>query len=303
MAITRLPNINDVASIIENSLNNISAALQASSDISTEIVFKITPEISVYDEMQTSLDSDDNEVRYTPGLLQSLGNFDMTQDVNYTSILESFVLDIYGYEDDREDFKTIMDEYIFQRSHTGDSTQSSNIIFDYIGYRTNYTVSKPIIVGHINSQDGSGIDRFLSSNSFMFTFEDGGISYNDTTLEIDGTEVPYLTYQVSPTNSAVSATWLNEDLTKNITIGSSFTIQIDLPVLSSNAKIVSLLAEAKGLTNNTTNTINTTHTIEFSDSITTETYNCIISQAPYGVQYGGTEGFSLTFVPYKSGVL
>lgn len=303
MAITRLPNIDDVASLIETTLNSISASMKLAGDITSELVYKITPEVMTYDEMVTKADSNDNDVRLTPGLLQSLGNFDMTQDLNYTSIIESFVLDIYGYDEDMEDHKKIMDEYIFQRSHIGDMTQSNDLIFDYIGYRTNYIVNKPIITGHINSEDGSGIDRFISTNSFYFTFEDGGISYNDTELKIDEVTIPYLSYQVSPTNSLVSNIWLNEDLTKNIAVGSSFTISITLPTLSSNAKIVSLLAEAKALTTNTTNTLNTVHTVYFSDSITNETHTCILTSAPYGTEYASNESFSLTFVPYKTEVL
>ena len=109
MAITRLPNINDISQLIENSLNNISAAMKDASAITSEIVYKISAEVAEYDEMVTKEDSNDVAVRYTPGLLISLGNFDMTQDMNYTSIQEAFVLDIYGYDLDMEDHKKIMD--------------------------------------------------------------------------------------------------------------------------------------------------------------------------------------------------
>ena len=302
MAITRLPNINDISQLIENSLNNISAAMKDASAITSEIVYKISAEVAEYDEMVTKEDSNDVAVRYTPGLLISLGNFDMTQDMNYTSIQEAFVLDIYGYDLDMEDHKKIMDEYIFQRSRTGDISQSNDLVFTLLGYKTNYTLGKPIMSGHIKSQDGSGVDRFVSTNTFYFYFEDGGISYNEVSLTIDNTQVPFLNYQVSPSNSLVSNIWLNEETTKSLVVGTGYTIQIDLPVFSSNAKIVSLLAEAKALTASTP-TLNTTHTIVFNDSITSETYTCTLSSAPFGIQYGGNESFSLTFVPFKSGIL
>lgn len=283
---SKIVGLPDIAQLIEDDLNLLSSTLFAANEIDTEIVFNITADSQEYSVMTTTANTNGDDIYYTPGILEKI-QFNISSNRNMSSYKEGYSLKLYGYFDEMEHVRIIYDKYIMEQKGA------------YMTYNS-WLITKSVqgidFAAPIDPDDGTGKDRFLSIATMLYSFLDGGIHHSNTTLLIDGVQMPYKSLDIDREKQVKGGPYSTSDTMEARPNTQTLSIGIAFDLLSSNTKMVEL---AKDSTEE--NFMKNTYTIIYNDGVIDLNYDIYLSNGKYHLNEDGIATLTCTFNKHRSG--
>lgn len=276
----------DIAQLIEDDLNALSETLYDAGEIESEIEFNITADAQEYNIATTQQNSDGEDVKYTPGILEKI-NFDITSDPNMSLYDEVYSLQLYGYYSEMEDVRIIYDKYIIDQKGAYITLNGWLIKKQALGID---------FAAPIDPDDGTGKDRFLSASTLLYSFLDGGIHATQTVFSIDSIRIPFYTLDMERNKTPKGGSFSSTDTLESRPNTQTLAFSIVFPLLSSNTKMVEL---AKDITEE--NYLSNNYTLTFTDGIVNLSYPVYLSGGKYELNQDGISTIKATFNIYRDG--
>jgi len=270
-----------IANLIQSELNTTAESLYDDTTIDNKVVFFITPNVATYDEkVEMEFKTNDN-ILYTPILLQRTSS-NMIDDYVLGTYIEAFNLEILGYEEDKEDLEKILDQYVYE-----ENLNDSKTVGTWKVLKSN--TSRAVFMQTIASTNGTNKKRIRYMISFTWEFILGGLKDESSTFTIDGTQVDVIGAAYTSDKTTISNI---EYADTNVTpIGATgFTLSLTLPVQTTNAKNIALFQDLQS------KKFNKAYEIVWTiDGFTTKTYSMIMRSG--GMNYGRDQllSYTLTF--------
>lgn len=160
--------------------------------------FNITDDVQIYQNR----DIKKNNRRFTPGIIRAIPG-SMVPSTSWGVFTTSYELEIYGYRDERHKIKEIFREFV--NTYNGRQylpEQGSDLV----------SGDKPIIIttgdlimeDFTGSSDGKNESSFVAYINLIFSVFVGGLSAKETSLKIDGIDIPFDEIQYKQDKSLVS---------------------------------------------------------------------------------------------------
>ena len=232
----------EIAATIETALNATSVKLLGLGFISEGITFNITSDFQEYTEMENAQD-----VTFTPGVLQMVGG-EVGQAKGYSEFNDDYLLNIYGYHEQRDILRDILNDYSLVQS------QITETIGDW---RAVKKFSRPTLIGPTLLD---GIDRMIGTLLINYTFTELGVGKNDCIIEINGEIVPYHQFKASKEKNPVGYNFVNTTTTKSLNTKLYNVYSIIMPYVRTNDVTVRILQDIL-----TDNFFSATYNINYED--------------------------------------
>lgn len=147
--------------------------------------FNMTDNIQIYHSKQIKKGGR----RYTPGIIRQIPG-GMTPDSNWGVYSSQFEIEIYGYREERDQVKEIIRELVKEYNGRAYDPEPGNIVIDdnKIGV---LAIGDLIFDSFVNSEDGTNTERFTAHFNLVISVFMGGLSAKETSLKIEGIEIPF----------------------------------------------------------------------------------------------------------------
>lgn len=197
--------LNALAKDIQSKLEDISFGIGEEENF---IQFSITDDIQIY--QNTNLKK--NNRTFTPGILRQIpGGFGPDQQWGVYSA--QYQLEVYGYRKERNELREVFGEFI--RTYNGNDyvPELGYDVFedDRVGV---ISLGEFIIDDYDNSNDGTNTNRLTGYLDIMISVFVGGLSAKETSIKIEGVEIPFDEIQYKQDKSLVSTLPLS-NMTEN----------------------------------------------------------------------------------------
>ena len=169
---------NEIALQLQTDLNTIASSLYGAETIAKKIVFRVTPFVQDYDKWTQMEYAAGDDIFYTPVLIQRMGS-NVIDDAVQGSYTDSFTVDIYGYETDKEALEKIFNTYTYNETVNDSKVVGAWTILKARTERLKFVRTYP-------STDGRLKNRVHFAMGFVWQFILGGIPDEDSTFTIDG---------------------------------------------------------------------------------------------------------------------
>ena len=169
----------EIALQLQTDLNTLATSLYEADTIAHKIVFRVTPFTQEYDKWTQMEYAVGDDVFYTPILIQRMGS-NVIDDAVQGSYMESFSVDIYGYEMDKDSLEKVFNLYTYNETQNDSKVVGSWTILKARTERVTFRATYP-------ATDGRGKKRIYYTFGFVWQFVLGGIPDEDSSFTIDGT--------------------------------------------------------------------------------------------------------------------
>jgi hypothetical protein len=250
--------LTEIAAIVEQELNDIAVELYNDDELSNKIVFKITADFQDYQRSLTKEFEVDDEVVYTPGVLERI-NFEQFPDSEIGMYSEEYSINIYSFFKDNADIRKIFDTYVYRENTTNRLITEG----DWLIQKTTRAID---LSGEIEPQDGTGEEREVGVFTFAWSFLDGGVHSSKVVVKIDNVRIPINAFSLSKEKINFPATNLSYGELSALILNGGFTLTLNMPYTTSNAKVKEILDD---IIKNTS--LFKTYSINISDGNVNET--------------------------------
>ena len=226
----------EIANIVDTELNDLAKQMYTDGDITTKFVFYGTADLVTYERFQLGEYELDVYEKITPFLLRSV-NFAQSPE-DYTRYEESFELILYGYENEKTDLERVFNKFTYTEN-------TINRVVTQGIYRIEKSASRLYInPNKLTAMDGTLDDRIEGSLGFIWSIAEGVVTSDDIIVKIDGVEIPYNVLSINTDkkniqSEPITATGIN----KYISGSTAQLISLNLPYLTTNAKLVELFKD------------------------------------------------------------
>lgn len=279
----------DIATLIQEGsgtwggLNDKAIELYDSGEITDKVVFYVTADFQLYERLQKAEYEVDDYQKFTPVIIGRINHYEYPAD--YVRYEESYTIGIHGYADQLESLEKIIKAWTVDENTTNKSIVEST-------FRITKEVQDVSFALDIEPMDGSLDKRVNGTGSFTWTFLDGIMTSYDTTISIDGEEMPYLSFDwTRAINPIISQSMDATGSVLNTINAKPFVSTLVLPYISTSTIIKGLYEEL--LSNN----YNKTHTLSYTDTAlgVTHSYNVRISSGSISDTQPRVLDFVITF--------
>lgn len=290
---SKLIGLDEHAAKIELDLNTLASDMfdgtvigdtgSATGEVETvsQIVFNLTADAQEYN-IKTTTTNDASEVTYpTVGILERI-DLNVTPDPYMSMYNEAYALTLYGYYDEMEDVRKILDKYTMEQK--GLWVEQNSWLIRKSVQSTDYAA--PI-------DENTDRDRFMSTTILLYSFLDGGIHSSKVVIEVDSVRIPFYSVSVSTQKELISIPYANSDSIVSFPKTQATSYNLSFPVLDNVPlkKIAKEIAEA---------TWGNTYTIDINDGVVdTGSINVILSDGNYSIEQDGIVVVEATFVLYN----
>lgn len=275
---TKIVGLDEIAQIIETNLNTLSETLNDNLDINSEIVFNITANTQEYNKLTTTTNSDDDVVLYTPGLLERI-DLEVIDNPFLSAYNEAYSLTLYGYFEEMEDVRIILDKYTMDE-------KGQDITLN--GWLVKKIVQGTDFAAPIDPDDGSGVDRFMSTTIILYTFIDGGIQASSVDITIDAIPVPFYSFNIGHSKDTITVPYPNSDTMVSYPKSQGISYSMNFPLINN----VSIHKIAKEVVEGTWGN---EYVITLDDTVVNSTRTMFLSDGKYTIEADGIVIIEATF--------
>jgi len=301
MPTNKLVDLGDVAQLVETGLNLLSQRLYkgyndpvTDDEIYTprttdkEIVFDITDNMDDYETLCTTANSDGDQVRPTPCLLQKIDT-DVVADQNIGIYTESYIILFYGFYDEYENVKKILDTYTIQEKGGYQS---------YEGWLIEKSVGTVDYTGKLDSNDGLAEDRISGDIIFTYTYIDGGIHSSQVITKFDTKGVPFDTVNIGKEKLPLSGVYEDSETKESLNQAMFTTYYFSGTLIGSNTKMVEIARDIRE-----DDYLNKVYSLNINDGIIETTTPVLLINGNYLSSKPGIVTIDALFVKAKVGIL
>lgn len=213
--------LNSQASSIQGKLNDIAETLYDASTITDKVVFLVTDSEQKFDDYTTQMEFKVNDnIYYTPVLVKRV-LATKENDYVFGKFVESYVLDVLAYEDNKLSVEKIFDEL---------SEQENDADFEIVNNeQTKKVHGKLIFRQTINAGSGKNRHYLYYTYDYSIATVIGSVVKESSTVSVDGTEIPFI--GVSFQNDKVQIPNVAFGLNTDILSTNGRVIGLTLPIL------------------------------------------------------------------------
>lgn len=272
--------LNDITTILNTEINELSTSLYGTSDISREVVFNIQA-----DHLEEP-DKTYSDTVITPGVTKIEVPGDVAPSQEFAQINTEVKLYIKGFHEDMDDLKHILNKYIL------DYSGYQNIIDTWRVQRA----YKTAIYSDVYIDEGE--DRFNIELTIQFLFIFNGVMSDDVTVKVNELELPILSFSHALQKEGVS----DEIITKPSVNSSWFTTRnmaysMSFRYLKDNDTMLEIVEDIK-----TGQFLNRVYCIEYDDGQYNDRLNMLISNGNISYSVGGFLTIQATFIEAMPGL-
>lgn len=170
--------LNSLSNLIQGRLNDIAV------DLGHEIVFRVTDSEQTFDDFITEMEYEvGNNIKFTPVLLKRLFAT-KEEDYVYGKYIETYRLEVYGYQYDKNALEAIFDAYTLQEN------QDDYEILDNTQIKKNH--GSLTFVGVHNAKSGTNRHFIHFTYEFTWDYVIGSVISDASRLFIDNVEIDFL---------------------------------------------------------------------------------------------------------------
>jgi len=282
---SKIVGLKKIAELITIQLNDLSDELYdiVDSGVNTRIVFNITANAQEYDTLATAKNLDDEDVLFTPGILERI-DLNVTSDQYMSMYNEAYSLNLYGYYSEMEEVRIIFDKY----------TMAEKGLYITINeWLVKKSVQTTDFVAPIDPDDGSGLDRFMSTSILLYQFLDNGIHASKVVFKIDDIRMPFYTLSITHQKDVktVILASSNESVTKPNSQTTSYNV--NFPLLASTVPMEKIAKEiGEGTWGNS-------YKVELADGVINNERTMLLVDGSYTIEQDGIVVIEATLVIYN----
>jgi hypothetical protein len=248
----------DIAVLVQTALNDKAVTKYDAEEVGDKLYFHVTADYQVYERLQKGEYEVDDYQSITPVIISRVDHYEYPAD--YLRYEETYTIQVYGYADQLTSLEKLFKEYTVEEN----TTNKSVVISPFRITKSNTDLS---FGEDLDPMDGTLNKRVQGTGEFTWSFLDGIMTTYDITIEIDGEEMPYISYNFVDNLSTIQSQEINTTgQTSNIDSTSFYEIILTLPYISTSPVIKSLYNEFYE------GTYNKTHTLTYYDTALDETF-------------------------------
>jgi hypothetical protein len=222
-----------IANAIQTKLNTLATTLYTATTINKKVVFKVFANVEDYYKITEMEYVVGDDIQYTPVGLQKVTST-MVDDFDSGFYTESYLLNVYAFEDDKVAVERIFDSYAYNENATDKEVMSGWVV-------KKNTSRLQFVATHTAQASGDNKSHLSYMMNFTWDFVLGGIISDDVTILINGSAVNHVQLQFETDKLSIA----NIGYTTNLTpVGATgFTFSITLPMQIGNTTHQSLLTD------------------------------------------------------------
>lgn len=271
----------EIAVILEQSLNTYAISYYDNTDIQDKIVFNVTADYQLYERWQKEeYEIDDNQY-FTPVVIKRVDFYQYPAD--YLRYAETYEIEVYGYAKQLQSLETIFKGYISDEN----TINKSVVISPFRVTKESVDVSFGV---ELDSKDGSLEKRVQGQGAFTWSFLDGIKTSYDIDITIDGTSIPYIDFSFVDANRIIASKDLDTVGLTGLKSTNYYGLQLTIPYISTSTKIVEIYNDFYN------GKFNKTYTIAYNDGTVSFSYEVVLQNKTFVDERPKILDYTVTFV-------
>jgi hypothetical protein len=251
---------NVLAKEIQDKINAISISLFASKAITDAIVFTVTDDYVEYV----------NNKPETTSIISCILNFFTgvnSPSKDYNQYTENATFNLEAEFKQRESIEMILEQYV---------VEDSNVPTQNGVWHTEKIITRPLISSPVIT---NGVDLIGATFSLSYQFTEGAVTKNQVVVEINGEEMPILSYSLTANNGSAPRNKPNTTDTVNTNLVNTNSISMSIQYIKTNDQCVKIAKDLHKRDN-----INRKYRISYEDDAFSASDNYVISSGVFSME-------------------